>query len=65
MKAYQQRVINEKSCLDDKLGKLTKFIESDEFDALEDDDRKLLVKQEDAMSIYSEILEDRIKRFGE
>lgn len=65
MKPYQERVIAEKTCLDEKLVKLTQFIKSDAFDALPDEDRKLLVKQEDAMSIYSEVLEDRINRFGE
>lgn len=63
MKPYQKRVIDEKALLDEKLDKLNKFIESDAFDALKDDDRKLLIKQEDAMSIYSDILEERIDRF--
>jgi hypothetical protein len=63
MKPYQKRVIDEKDLLDEKLDKLNKFIESDAFDDLKDDDRKLLIKQEDAMSIYSDILEERIDRF--
>ena len=63
MKPYQKRVIEEKSYLDDKLDRLTKFIESDAFDELDADDRRLLVKQEDAMTIYSEILEERIDKF--
>lgn len=59
--AYQVRVIEEKSALDEKLGKLRTFLESDVSSAA--NDRALLVEQANAMGIYSAILGQRIQGF--
>lgn len=59
--AYQVRVIEEKSALDEKLGKLKLFLESDI--SLAAKDRAILVEQANAMSTYSAILGQRIQRF--
>lgn len=64
MEAYQQRVVDEKAELDDKLGKLTKFIEPNPiFDGLPIEDKELLCRQAGVMREYSIILGSRIARF--
>ena len=59
--AYQVRVIEEKVALDEKLGKLQHFLESDASSTAKD--RVLLVEQANAMGIYSAILGQRIQGF--
>lgn len=44
-----------------KLGKLTDFIKSDEIEELTDKTRMLLIQQKDIMNEYSFILTERIK----
>lgn len=64
MQPHQQRVVDEKSELDDKLGKLGVFIESSPiFAVLPDDERERLVRQKSCMGEYSEILGERIAAF--
>lgn len=64
MRPYQQRVVDEKKELDDKLEKLSKFIDNEDlFFALEIEDQDLLGEQEDLMKRYSEVLQKRIERF--
>lgn len=65
MLPHQQRVVDEKKELEEKLTKLTKFIESDKFSELVPDEyeRRLLVMQEDIMSDYVGILIERIDNF--
>ena len=61
---HQQRVIDEKTELDDKRGKLRDFIElSPIFPNLPDAERILLVRQESCMAEYTEILTERIAAF--
>lgn len=60
---YQKRVIDEKVELDDKNTKLINFLYTYEFKELDAEDQSLLCKQSEAMTVYSEILEKRIKRF--
>lgn len=62
---FQQRVVDEKQELDDKLDKLRVFLRSDRALALDFTDRSLLVMQERAMTDYTSILADRINRFFE
>jgi hypothetical protein len=65
MEDYQTRVIEEKDELDNKRAKLDVFIEGDIFPTLKTRDQDLLVKQTNAMSQYSKILQKRIERFKE
>lgn len=63
MKEYQQRVVDEKTALEEKLVKLRVFLDSEAFLTLDNEDRFLLSRQEEAMSAYLDILVARIKRF--
>lgn len=63
MAPHQQRVVEEKADLDVKLGKLMIFNTSDVCRALPEDERKRLIAQQDAMTTYSLILEQRISAF--
>lgn len=64
MQPHQERVVAEKNELDDKLSKLTKFIESsDLFKDLVESEKSRLVKQAVAMREYSSILGERIANF--
>lgn len=57
-------MVAEKNELDDKLSKLTKFIESsDLFKDLVESEKSRLVKQAVAMREYSSILGERIANF--
>lgn len=62
---HQQRVVDEKRDLDDKLQKLTAFISSEKFTTIVQDEaeRGRLVCQEEAMRDYSAILGERIAHF--
>lgn len=60
---FQQRVINEKRELDEKLSKLTAFIETNAFNSLDKEDQMLLERQMIVMQNYISILEKRILRF--
>jgi hypothetical protein len=64
MQPYQQRVIEEKTELDDKIGKLNYFRVSGEMSKISDAERKMLNLQYHAMVTYSFILELRIKSFN-
>jgi hypothetical protein len=64
MQPHQQRVVDEKKELDDKLSKLTAFIsESPIFKNLTPDERKRLSDQHYHMQNYSDILGARIAAF--
>ncbi len=64
MQPHQQRVVDEKKELDDKLDKLKTFIETNPvFKGLPDDERGRLNKQFDLMDGYSSILSQRIAAF--
>lgn len=61
-----QRVINEKKELDANLEKLSAFIKSDTFqnvDKVSSTQAKLLIRQQNAMENYSDILNSRIEDF--
>jgi hypothetical protein len=62
--AYQQRVIDEKTELDERIGKLCAFLKSDAYRALPDTDRFLLDRQLSHMRDYAHILFMRVARFG-
>ena len=64
MQPHQERVVAEKSELDDKLNKLKAFImESPIFKALPAEEQKRLNRQHDVMLEYSNILGERIEAF--
>jgi hypothetical protein len=62
---HQQRVITEKQELDEKLIKLTTFINSNNFTTIVQDEaeRNRLIKQESIMQEYSDVLAERIEAF--
>jgi len=65
MEAHQQRVVDEHEELDAKLEKLHVFIEdSSIFKNLDKIDRRHLVDQRAAMTVYRDILRRRIERFN-
>ena len=64
MQPHQQRVVDEKVEVDEKLDKLSAFIESSPiFVGLPHEERVLLIRQEQAMLEYSNILGERIAAF--
>lgn len=63
MQPYQQRVIDEKNELDEKLTKLRKFLATDQFRILPEDERRRLVRQCEIMGEYSLVLRQRITAF--
>ena len=66
MQAHQQRVVDEKKELDDKLGKLLAFIDAGKgptFSTLVTEERERLTTQARIMREYSDILADRIAAF--
>jgi hypothetical protein len=60
---HQQRVVDEKTELDEKLSKLCKFHGTDIFNGLDSAEQERLRKQADIMAEYSCILGDRIAAF--
>ena len=61
---HQQRVINERSELFDKVEKLQVFTNGNVvFNSLPDDEQKRMVNQYYAMSLYLDILDQRISAF--
>lgn len=65
MLAHQQRVVDERKELDEKLDKLRKFIKSNPlFAACSTNEQQLLGAQFTAMDQYSCILRRRIELFG-
>jgi hypothetical protein len=62
---HQQRVVQEKEELDEKLSKLSAFIDSPNFTITVKDENEIarLVCQEEIMKDYSEILAERIAAF--
>ena len=57
---YKERVKAEQYDLIDKIKRLKKFMRSDEFKKLEDDEKALLKAQKNAMRAYKNILDLRI-----
>ena len=62
---HQQRVVDEKRDLDEKLQKLTAFISSESFATIvqDADEHGRLVFQEEIMKDYSAVLGERIAAF--
>lgn len=64
MQPYQQRVLDEKVELDQKLADLLDFSKTPEFDALDENEQRKLVRQSAVMCEYSRVLSDRIHSFA-
>lgn len=63
LQPHQQRVVEEKAELDDKIEKLTAFIAGGLFKTLPSDECSRLTRQRVAMLDYSRILGARIEAF--
>lgn len=63
MEAFQQRVVDEKKELDEKIAKLLAFSETETYDNLPEDEKSDLEEQFECMNNYSSVLERRISRF--
>jgi hypothetical protein len=63
MQPFQDRVVDEKLELDDKLSRLNGFLSSPGFASLPDEEKKRLDRQREVMHEYSEILRSRIAAF--
>jgi hypothetical protein len=64
MKPYQERVVTEKSELDEKRLKLRAFIGGDVYRTLEKVEQSRLNRHLEAMTLYSNVLEERIAAFA-
>ena len=64
MKPHQERVVTEKTELDDKRSKLTAFIGSDLYRSLDATEQSRLNRQLEAMTLYANILGERIAAFA-
>jgi crAss001_48 related protein len=60
---FQQRVIDEKRDLDEKLRALDAFTRTEDWNSLEPEDVRLLARQAECMAQYSATLAQRIARF--
>ena len=63
MEAYQQRIVEEKNELCDRLLKLEFFIKGDKFSSLPLAEQSRLSRQRDAMTDYLHVLQERICAF--
>lgn len=64
LELHQQRVVNERAELDEKINKLNSFIEEGTiFPTLSELEQGLLKDQLDAMQVYSDLLTKRINNF--
>ena len=64
MKPHQQRVVDEKSALDEKISKLVEFMDSDASEVLSLNEEDDLEEQLEYMQKYSEVLGHRISKFS-
>ena len=60
---HQQRVVDEKRELDERLKKLSEFFSNPIFHGLPEEERSRLSRQRRAMTTYSDILGERIAAF--
>ena len=65
MQPHQQRVIDEKDQLGEKLEKLLAFLSTDIYKSLPQREQELLYFQSQVMEDYYEVLQERIELFKE
>lgn len=63
LQPHQQRVVDEKTELDEKRDKLSIFFDSDIYNGLDEENKSLLRIQHGVMTQYSDILSKRIGLF--
>ncbi len=63
MQPHQQRVVDEKAELDEKMDKLTAFIDTPVFSGLDAAEQERLVRQLHHMGHYTAVLAERIRAF--
>jgi hypothetical protein len=63
MEAYQQRVVDEKAALDDKILRLEPFSASHQFNSLPAAEQERMTRQLGLMNAYSAVLGERIAAF--
>lgn len=63
MQPYQERVVQEKKELDEKLAKLDAFGRTEQYTLLPVDEQGRLNRQHSIMEQYSQILQERINNF--
>jgi hypothetical protein len=63
MEEYQQRVVDEKTALDDKISRLKPFIATEKFFALPVFEQERMNRQLHHMEKYSDVLGERIEAF--
>ena len=63
MSDYKQRVRAEKTELSERLSKLELFLGSDDFADVDAEQQTLLIRQAYVMSLYQDILTERIEAF--
>lgn len=63
MQPHQERVVAEKSELDEKIVKLTSFIGGSIYRTLPEQEQSRLNRQLEAMRLYSNVLTERIDAF--
>ena len=64
MEAFKVRLINEQFDLQEKIGKLKSFVESENFNKVDDQQQKLLSDQLGVMARYNDILIERLLLLG-
>ena len=63
LQPHQQRVVIEKSEIDNRISKLVDFFETDIFSTLDDQEQGRLKRQAVIMKDYSDVLQERIDSF--
>ena len=64
MDAFKVRLVNEQFDLQEKISKLKPFIESENFNKVDDSQQKLLKEQVEVMERYNDILVERLSLLG-
>jgi hypothetical protein len=64
MEDWQQRVIDEKTQLDERLQKLEAFINTDAASVVSVEENQRLIRQQQCMNDYAQVLQERIEAWG-
>ena len=62
---FMERVIAEKKELDERIVRLVEFTRGEIYESLPDDEQVRLARQQNIMSLYSDVLGQRIAAFNE
>lgn len=64
MQPHQERVIEEKQELDNRINKLSSFFDTNIFSSINKDEQGRLIRQYEYMKLYSKVLSERIENFN-